>query len=105
MAEPEKVPEPERHPQGLDPRTPVSQIVRLEGGIEDTTVRPGNLPERFRFSKEELAAAMIGPASVIYCLEGPEDTTIRPRDPNIPLFWPKDIPLPKRPKPPETPAN
>jgi hypothetical protein len=36
---------------------------------------------------------------------GKEDPTVRPRDPNVPIFWPDDIPLPGReqPKPPETP--
>ncbi len=36
---------------------------------------------------------------------GKEDATVRPRDPNRPIFWPDDIPLPGRGerKPPEAP--
>jgi len=32
--------------------------------------------------------------SVLLICEGPGDRTIRPRRPNNPRFWPKDVPFP-----------
>ncbi len=39
---------------------------------------------------------------------GEEDTTVRPRDPNTPIFWPEDVPMPwknKQQPPPEPPKS
>jgi hypothetical protein len=47
-----------------------------------------------------VGAQIIGPVKV--------DTTVRPRDPNVPIFWPEDVPMPWKtnqqppPEPPET---
>jgi hypothetical protein len=58
-------------------------------------------------SKEELANFPLKGGDPVVILDGPADTTVRPRDPRIPIFWPEDIPLPgkaKRQAPPEPPG-
>lgn len=43
--------------------------------------------------------------SPLVICDGPEDTTVRPRRPNMPPFWPADMPLPKPPDPENKPAD
>jgi hypothetical protein len=42
--------------------------------------------------------------TVYYYDDGPGDTTIRPRRPNIPIFWPEGVPFPWE-KQPDQPAK
>jgi hypothetical protein len=43
--------------------------------------------------------------SVDFYFDGPGDTTVRPRRPEVPRFWPADMPLPNLTNPSSQPEN
>jgi hypothetical protein len=66
---------------------------------------PEKSPEPDRPSEQRSEFTVVG-AEVLWV--GKPDTTVRPRDPNVPIFWPEDVPMPwktKEPPPPEPPKT
>ena len=106
MSQPGENPSSEQPANGQSDIIPVDTVYQIEGGEVDTTRRPSRVPQRYPVSKEELANFPLKGGDQIIIADGPADTTVRPRDPRIPIFWPEDIPLPgkaKRQAPPEPP--
>ena len=64
---------------------------------------PEKTPDPNRPSGKRSQVTVVG-AEIVWV--GEEDNTVRPRDPNTPIFWPEDVPMPwktKQPLPPEPP--
>jgi hypothetical protein len=106
MAESEEEREGNDPPNRASNSYPIDQVFEFDDADADTTVRPSTTPQQFPVSKEELARYRPEMDQVII-VDGPEDTTVRPRDPSIPIFWPEGVPMPWKTKrqPPEPPAE
>jgi hypothetical protein len=109
MGQPEEKPSQDPDPKRQDDLIPLDAVFELEEGEVDTTVRPSRNPQRYPVTKEELAEAFAKKdLDQVFIADGPEDTTVRPRDPNVPICWPEGVPMPwktKQPPPPEPPKT
>jgi hypothetical protein len=56
------------------------------------TFEPNNPPSPDPFGEPNTVTECA--ESVDFYFDGPGDTTVRPRRPEVPRFWPADIPLP-----------
>jgi hypothetical protein len=72
---------------------PVDIVIHVDGP-GDTTRRPGRIPISLPVSKEELAKLLHDTTDTTIQDDGPGDTTVRPHPPNVPIFWPENIPRP-----------
>jgi hypothetical protein len=106
MAEQEDQDRPNDRSNGQSNPEPLDMVFEFEEKDVDTTVRPSRVPQLYPVTKEELASWRPEMDQVIIA-DGPEDTTVRPRDPRVPIFWPEGVPMPWKTKrqPPEPPGE